>query len=118
MVALIEHSLLQALDSELQEVCILRAELREEYAFVFDHLDGKQKKGRRKKDVNDDNESILALDAGFQGREQAVMDAMRVSQGGIDKTELDALELRCQLEASEGPSWQCSQFHFGTLVTT
>ena len=102
LVALIEHFLLQALDSELQMVRIFRAQLREEYAFAFDHLDGKQKKGRHKKDANDDNITILALDAGFQGREQAAMNAMSVSQSGIDKKELDALDLRCQLEGSEG----------------
>jgi hypothetical protein len=84
-------------------VRIFRAELREEYAFAFDHLDGKQKKGSRKKDANDDNESILTLGAGSQGREQAAMGAMSVSQSGIVKKELDALDLRCQLEASEGP---------------
>lgn len=42
----IELSHLQALESELQEVRILRAELREEYAFAFDHLDGEQNIGR------------------------------------------------------------------------
>lgn len=49
LVALIEHFLLQALDSELQMVRIFRAELREEYAFAFDHLDGKQKKATARK---------------------------------------------------------------------
>jgi hypothetical protein len=60
-------------------------------------------KGRRKKGANDDNDAILALDAGFQGREQAAIDAMSVFQSVIDSQELDALGLRCQLEASEGP---------------
>ena len=62
-----------------------------------------KKKGGRKKDDSDDNASILELDAGFLQNEKDTVALKAIVQTTLDVKEHEALNLRCRLEASEGP---------------
>ena len=56
---------------------------------------GSQKKGRCKKDDNDDNASILELDDGFLQNEKGAVVVKAIVQTALDLKRHEALDLRC-----------------------
>ena len=77
--------------------------------------------GRRNKDAQDDNESILKLDAKFVKHENTILDSISNTRSILDAKQLHGVDLRADLDACEGPCMEeyravCDEMKFERQV--